>query len=100
MHDAHKPGAAKIAGCAYDFLPVLKHSQADESELHFRRKTIMHANQRRRPSAAAASNVILVEDDDRAGIALRQMKSEGRTHYTSANDHDVSSLGKRRLPVR
>jgi hypothetical protein len=46
MHNAHESRAAEIAGGPHDFLPVLKHAQADESELHLRRKTVVHAHQR------------------------------------------------------
>ena len=76
MNDAHESGLAKIPGLADNFLPVLKHAQADQRQLHFRREAIVHANQRRRSPAASATDVIFVDHHDLSRLPLGEMKRD------------------------
>ena len=91
-----KPVLRKSPGCA-DELAASSETclQADQRELHFRRKAVVHANQRGRASAAAAADMIFVDDHDLSGFALRQMKCDGRTHDAGAENDDVGGSRQR-----
>src|SRR4030081_428395 len=89
MHDAHKYGFPKITRLAYDFMPVLEYVQADQSELHFGGKAVVHAYEGRGSPAASAPHVIFIEHNDSSGLALRQVECDRGSHYPGAQDHDV-----------
>src|SRR3974390_2140659 len=101
MHDAHEARPTEITGLTDKLLPVLKHMQADQSQLDLRCKAVVHPHQCGRSSATPSAHVILVNHDDRSRLALCKMKRDRSAHYARAKNDDVCRLRERvRVAVR
>ncbi len=92
MHDAHESGLAKIARwptISCQFSNIFK---LIKRELYFRRKAVVHANQRRGTSAAAAPDVVFLDHDNSSGLSLRKVEGNRRSHDARAQNHDVGGI--------
>ena len=95
LNNADKSRPPEVSWRSHNFLPVLKHAQADQGKFNFRRETVVHADQPGRSPASPAPDVILIDDDNLARLALRQMKRDRSTHHAGAENDHVRRLRQR-----
>ena len=93
MNNPDKAGFAEVSCAADRIAPVLEHVQAYQRQLHFRRVTVMHANQRGGASASALADVSFVYDYDLAGFSFREVECDRGSHYACAENYDVGGCG-------